>query len=66
MHELQCLHRILSSKYQTDLERLPTNWNNTTGITLTKAVVLIHEANPTAVPCIPEVDNLQALQVATN
>ena len=55
MHELQCLHGILSSKYRTtDLERLPASidlliGNNTTRITLTKAVALIHEANPTAV-----------------
>ena len=55
MHELQCLHGILSSKYRTtDLERLPASidlqiGNNTTRIALTKAVALIHEANPTAV-----------------
>ena len=55
MHELQCVHRVLSSKYRTtDLERFPATinlqiGNNTTRITLTKAVALIHEANPTAV-----------------
>ena len=55
MHELQCAHGVLSSKYRTtDLERLPATinlqiGNNTTRITLTKAVALIHEANPTAV-----------------
>ena len=54
MYEPQCLHGILSSKYQTDLERLPASidlqiGNNTTRITLTKAVGLIHEASPTAV-----------------
>ena len=55
MHELQCLHGILSSKYRTsELEWLPTTinqqiGNNTTRITLTKAVALIHDANPTAV-----------------
>ena len=66
MHELQCLHRILSGEYRTiDLERLPAAidlqiGNNTTRIALTKAVALIHEANPTAVLCIPEIDNPQA------
>ena len=55
MHKLQCVHRVLSSKYRTtDLERLPAMTDlhigsNTTRITLTKAVALIHEANPTAV-----------------
>ena len=55
MHELQCLHGISSSKYRTtDLERLsPTIdlqvGDNTSRITLAKAVALIHEANPTAV-----------------
>ena len=55
MHELQCLHGILSNRYRkTDLERLPATinlqiGNNTTRITLTKAVELIHEADPTAV-----------------
>ena len=55
MHELQRLHEILSRKYRTtDLERLPASidlqiGNNTTRIALTKAVALIHEANPTAV-----------------
>ena len=28
--------------------------------TLTNAVAMIHEANPTAALCIPEIDNLQA------
>ena len=55
MHELQCVHGVLSSKYRTtDLGRLPATTDlhtesNTTRITLTKAVALIHEANPTAV-----------------
>ena len=55
MHELQYVHGVLSSKYRTtDLERLPATidlqiGNNTTRITLTKAVALIHKANPTAV-----------------
>ena len=55
MHELQCVHGVLSSKYRTtDLERLPATTDfhigsNTTRITLTKAVALIHEANPTTV-----------------
>ena len=50
MHELQCVHGVLSGKYRiTDLERLPTTidlqiGNNTTRITLTKAVALIHES----------------------
>lgn len=70
MHELQCTCGILSSKYWTiDLERLPATidlqiGNNTIRITLTKAVGLIYEANPTAVltpppHCIP-------FQVVTN
>ena len=51
MYKLRCLHRILFSKYRTDLERLPATidlqiGNNTTRITLTKAVILIYEANP--------------------
>ena len=55
MHELQCLHGILSSKYRTtDLEQLSTTidlqvGDNTSKITLARAVVLIHEANPTVV-----------------
>ena len=54
MHKLQCVHGVLSSNYRTDLEQLPASidlqiGNNTTRITLTKAVALIHEANPTAV-----------------
>ena len=55
MHELQCVHGILSSKYRTtDLERLSSTidlqvGDNTFRITLAKAVALIHEANPTAV-----------------
>ena len=54
MHELQCVHGVLTSQYRTtDLERLPATidlqiGNNATRITLTKAVALIHEANPTA------------------
>ena len=42
MHELQCLHRKLSSQHRTtDLERLPTTidlqiGNNTTRVALTK------------------------------
>ena len=60
IHELQCVHGVFG-KYRTDLEQLPATinlqiGNNTTRITLTKAVALIHEANPTAVltpgPCI--------------
>ena len=54
MHGLQCLLRILSSAYRaTDLERLPATIDLkigmicTTRITLTKAVALAHEANPT-------------------
>ena len=55
MHELQCVRGVLSSKYRTtDLGRLPATTDlhtvsNTTRITLTKAVALMHEANPTAV-----------------
>ena len=55
MHELQCVHGVLSSEYRTtDLERLPATinlqiGNNTTRVTLTKGVALIYEANPTAV-----------------
>ena len=55
IHKLQCIHRVLSSKYRTtDLEQLPATTDlhiggNTTRITLTKAVTLIHEVNPTAV-----------------
>ena len=58
MHDLQCLHGILSSKYRTtDLERLSSTidlqvGDNTSRITLAKAVALIHKANPTAVLCI--------------
>ena len=63
--------RMLSSKYRTDIERLPATidlqiGNNTTRITLTKPVALIHEANTTAVLCIPEIDNLQAFQDVAN
>ena len=52
--QLQCVHGVLTSKYRTDLERLPTTidlqiGNNTTRITLTKAVALIYETGPTAV-----------------
>ena len=62
---------MLSSKYRTDIERLPATIdlqirNNTTRITLTKPVALIHEAYTTAVLCIPEIDNLQAFQDVTN
>lgn len=65
--ELQCLHGILPSKYRTkDLEQLSATIDLEIGViqlgldTLTKAVAMIHEANPTAALCIPEIDNLQA------